>query len=184
MEEQHLACQVRRIFKNKRPTENEIQQLQKEIEKDKIVADRVELVSEMSCGGSTGTKTVGKQCCNLEDYPRKTPEDHIENPIYQHLIEIMHEGAKGDIPTLHSRDITLVTKHFNEVNEVLKCTPVKDLSELKYVATVSALLVCVKIDVKIDHAINKKEPFWKQRIEKDIAVMSKVLSTIDDWFKG
>ena len=42
----------------------------------------------------------------------------------------MHEGAKGDIPTLCSRDITLVTKYVNEVNEVLKCIPVRNLSEL------------------------------------------------------
>ena len=33
-----------------------------------------------------------------------TREDHIKNPIHQSLIEIMHEGAKGDIPTLRSRD--------------------------------------------------------------------------------
>ena len=43
----------------------------------------------------------------------------------------MHEGAKGDIPTLRSKDIDLVTKHVNEVNEVLKCIPVKNLSDLK-----------------------------------------------------
>ena len=79
----------------------------------------------------------------------------------------MDEEAKGDIPTLRSRDIALVTKHLNEVNEVLKCIPVRNLSELKYVARESTLLVCEKV-LKIDHIINKKEPFWKRRIEKDI----------------
>ena len=46
----------------------------------------------------------------------------------------MHEGGKGDIPTLCSRDINLVIKHVNEVNEVLKCFPLENLSDLKYVA--------------------------------------------------
>ena len=96
----------------------------------------------------------------------------------------MHEGAKGDIPTLRSKDIDLVTKHVNEVNEVLKCIPVRNLSDLKYVARAGALLVCEKVDVKTDHTINKKEPFWKRRIEKDIAILRKDLSRIDDWFKG
>ena len=32
--------------------------------------------------------------------------------------------------------------------------------------------------------MNKKEPFWKKRIEKDIAILRKDLSRIDDWFKG
>ena len=50
IEEQHLACQVRSILKNKRLTEVDIQQLQKEIEKVEIVPDRVNRVSEMSSG--------------------------------------------------------------------------------------------------------------------------------------
>ena len=79
-------------------------------------------MSEMSYGGSSGTETVRKQGCDSDYYPGGTPEDHIKNSIQQHLIEIMHEGAKGDIPTLRSKDIDLVTKHVNEVNEVLKCT--------------------------------------------------------------
>ena len=57
----------------------------------------------MSYGGLSGTQTVREQCCDLEDYPGGTPEDHIENPIHQRLIEIMHEGAKGDIPILRTR---------------------------------------------------------------------------------
>ena len=123
IEKQHLACQLRSIFKNKRLTEFEIQQLKKKIEKDEIVPDRVDTVSKMSYGGPSGTENVREQCCDLKDYPGDTPEDHIENPIHQHLIEIMHEGVKGDIPTLCSRGITLVTKYLNELNEVLQCIP-------------------------------------------------------------
>ena len=48
-----------------------------------------------------------------------------------------------------------------EVNEVLKCIPVKNLSDLKYVVRAGALLVCKMVGVKTDHTINKKEPFWK-----------------------
>ena len=93
-------------------------------------------------------------------------------------------GQKRDIPTLRSRDITLVTKYVNEVKEVLKCIPVRNVSELKYVARASALLACEKAGVKTDNTINKKEPFWKRRIEKDIAILRMDLSRIDDWFKG
>ena len=85
----------------------------------------------MSCGKSSDTGTVREQCFDLEDYPGDTPEDHIKNSIYQRLIEIMHEEAKENIPTQRSRDITLVTKN---VNEELKGIPVRNLSELKYVA--------------------------------------------------
>ena len=96
----------------------------------------------------------------------------------------MHEGAKGDNPTLCSRGITLVTKYVNEVNEVLKCIPVRNLSKLKYVTRANALLVCEKVGVKTDHTINKKKPFWKRRIGKYIAILRKDLSRTDDWFNG
>ena len=43
-------------------TETEIQQLQNETEKDEIVPDRVDTVSDMSCGGSSRTETVREQC--------------------------------------------------------------------------------------------------------------------------
>ena len=66
VEVQHLACQVRSIFKNNRLTEIEIQKLQREIEKDEIVPERVDTVSEMSYGGSSGTETVRKQGCDSD----------------------------------------------------------------------------------------------------------------------
>ena len=58
-----------------------------------------------------------------------------------------------------SSDITLVTKHVNEANEVLKGVSARNLTELEYVARASALLICEKVGVKIDHTTNKKEPF-------------------------
>ena len=116
--------------------------MRQEIEKDEIAPERFDTVSEMSYGGSSGTETVREQSCDLDKYLGSTLEDHIKNPIHQRLIKIMHEGAKGDIPTLRSREMNLVNKYVDEVNEVLKCIPVRNLSELKYVARASALLVC------------------------------------------
>ena len=57
----------------------------------------------MSYRGLSGTETVREKCCDLDDYPGGTPEDDIKNPFHQCLIEIMHEEAKGDIPTPCSR---------------------------------------------------------------------------------
>ena len=44
----------------------------------------------------------------------------------------------------------------NERNEALKVIPARNLSDLKYVARASALLVGKKVDVKIDHIIHRK----------------------------
>ena len=92
--------------------------MRQETEKDEIAPERFDTVSEMSYVGSSGTETVREQSCDLDKYLGGTLEDHITNPIHQRLIKIMHEGAKGDISTLRSRDINLVNKY---VNEVTKC---------------------------------------------------------------
>ena len=55
IEEKNLTCQVRIIFKNKKLAKIEIKQLQKEIEKDETAAERVDIVSEMNYGASSGT---------------------------------------------------------------------------------------------------------------------------------
>ena len=64
IEEQHLACQVRSIFKNKRLTEIEIGQLRREIEKVEIAPERVGTVSEMSYGRWSVTETIREQGCD------------------------------------------------------------------------------------------------------------------------
>ena len=91
----------------------------------------------------------------------------------------MHEGAKGDIPTARIRDINLVIKHVNEVNEVVKCI-VRNSFDLKYVARAGALLFCENVGVKTDHRINKNEPFWKRKIENDLAILRRDLNRIND----
>ena len=64
IEKQHLARQVRSIFKNNRLTEIEIVQLWREIEKVEIAPERVGTVSEISYGGWSVTETVREQGCD------------------------------------------------------------------------------------------------------------------------
>ena len=87
IEEQNLVCQFQSIFDNKRLTEVEIKQLGKKTKNE-------EIAPEMSYGWLIGAETVREQFYDLKVYHRGTPEDHIENPIHQCLIQIMHEGVK------------------------------------------------------------------------------------------
>ena len=65
------------------------------------------------------------------------------------------KGQKEIFQSYIVRDITLVTKYVNEVNEVLKCISVRKFSELKHVVRVGALLVCEKVGVKTDRNIKR-----------------------------
>ena len=71
----------------------------------------------------------------------------------------------------------------NERNEVLKVIPVRNLSELKYVARVSAYWFVKRlVSRQITLYTRNFQCFWKQRIDEDIAILRKDLSRIDDWF--
>ena len=156
--------------------------MRKEIEKDEIVRGRNNTVSEMCCQELSDTETVSEQFCDLAYYLGDIQEDCIENPIYKCLIEIIYEVAKGHIPALHIRHTTLLIKHVNE-NKEFNSISTRNFSELKYVARGSALSVFQKFSLKKDHTINKKEQFWKRRIEKNIAVLRRSISRSDYWFK-
>ena len=103
-------------FQEQYTSETEIQQLWRETEKVEIAPERIGTVSEMSYGGWSGTETVRDQGCNLDDYPGGHTRRSYKNPIHRRLIKIIHERAKGDVPTLRSRNKNLVIKHVNEVN--------------------------------------------------------------------
>ena len=49
--------------------------MRREIEKDEVAPERVDTVSEMSYGGSSGIEIVREQDCDSGDYPWGTPED-------------------------------------------------------------------------------------------------------------
>ena len=157
--------------------------MRKEIEKDEIVQGRNNTASEMCCQELSETKTVREQFFDLAYYLGDIPEDCIENPIYICLIEIIYEVAKGHIPALHIRHTTLLIKHVNEKNKEFNSISTRNVSELKYVARGSALSVFEKFSLKKDDTINKKEQFWKRRIEKNIAILGRSISRSDYWFK-
>ena len=75
-----------------------------------------------------------------------------------------------------------MTKLVNEVNELLKGIPVKNLSEIKSVGGASALLVCEKIHIKVGTTLKERKLIWNWHVEKTITILRKDLSQI--YFQG
>ena len=90
-------------------------------------------------------------------------QDNVEKPVYNHLNEIIQEGATSIIPSLESKNITFVNKHVNEVNKVLKSIPVHNLTDLKNVPRAGVLLVYKNVRITGDQNKKAKGPIWKRK---------------------
>lgn len=65
------------------------------------------------------------------------------------------------MPSLGSKDITLVNMNVKEVNEALKNIPVHNLTKLKNVARPVAFLVCENVGIRGDQGKMLKNHFGR-----------------------
>lgn len=93
-------------------------------------------MSGISCKEPNSTESITEQCLNFEDYRGNILEGSFVNPIYQQLMEIINKGAKSNISNLRGTQISLVTKHVNEV---------RNSSEQESITRASALFVCQQV---------------------------------------
>lgn len=93
-------------------------------------------MSGISCKEPNSTESITEQCLNFEDYRGNILEGSFVNPIYQQLMEIINKGAKSNISNLRGTEISLVTKHVNEV---------RNSSEQESITRASALFVCQQV---------------------------------------
>ena len=96
---------------------------------------------------------------------------------------IMQENSSDLILSLRGIHALKVKSAVSEVNDIICKMRVKNLDELKNLVRAAARLVCNKVGV-IANKKEFKEPYWKRRIEDDIARLRKDLSQVEDWFKG
>ena len=105
----------------------------------------------------------------------ETDELHQNNDA-QRIRRMMLENRSGPIPSLRGIDA------FSEFNNVICNIRVKNLDELINFLRAVPRLVYNKGGV-IANNKKLKEPYWKRRIEYDIARFRKNLSQTDDQFK-
>ena len=107
-----------------------------------------------------------------------------EIALLARLKNIMERSDRRKIHNLKNTDRTTVKQTTAKVNGILKYLPTDDITDVKNVLQASAILVCELLDIKEPEKKEKKEPFWKRRIEGDIKKLRQDLSRIDSWFKG
>ena len=70
-----------------------------------------------------------------------------------------------------------------EVTKSISSITLNDISDFKNLIKAGAISVCEKMGI-IKSVKPQQEPFWKRRIESDIARLRKDLSRQNDWLQG
>ena len=121
--------------------------------------------------------TAGASGC-AEDTPVRESASDIRKRL-----KLLLKNPKNDpIPSLRSANAFRL-KQETEVTKAMSSITLNDISDFKNLIKAGAISVCEKMGI-IKSVKPQQEPFWKRRIESDIARLRKDLSRQDDWLKG
>ena len=99
-------------------------------------------------------------------------------------LKLLLKNPKNDpIPSLRFADAFRLKQEKEEVNKAMSSITLNDISNFKNLIEAGATIVCERIGIR-KSVKPRQGPFWKRRIEIDIARFRKDLSRLDDWFKG
>ena len=103
--------------------------------------------------------------------------DETQKGILQQLNEIQGKERKR-LPALRGVESKRLSDAVNTVDEVLSKVKVTDITEVNDQIYCGAALVTEMLGIKTCRN-DKKEPFWKRRLENQLKVLNKDLSRVD-----
>ena len=122
--------------------------------------------------------TAGASGC-VEDTPVRESASDVRKRL-----KLLLKNPKNDpIPSLRSANAFRLKQEIEEVTKAMSSIALNDISDFKNLIKAGAISVCEKMGI-IKSVKPQQEPFWKRRIESDIARLRKDLSRQDDWLKG
>ena len=99
-------------------------------------------------------------------------------------LKLLLKNPKNDpIPSLQSANIFRLKQETEKVTKAMSSITLNDISDFKNLIKAGAISVCEKMGI-IKSVKPQQEPFWKRRIESDIARLRKDLSRQNDWLQG
>ena len=98
-------------------------------------------------------------------------------------LKLVFKNPKNDpIPSLRSADAFQLEQETEEVNKAKSSINLNDLNDFKNLIKAGGTIVCERMGIR-KSVKQQQVPFWKRRIESNIARLKKDLSRLDDWFK-
>ena len=188
LQEQHLAYQVRSILKTGKLSKVEIERLKRQIkqlhvdsvecETGKLDRPDEKVVTQSDDNVLLQEFTAGASGC-VED----TRVSESASDITKRLKLLLKNPKNDPIPSLRSANAFRLKQEIEEVTKAMSSIALNDISDFKNLIKAGAISVCEKMGI-IKSVKPQQEPFWKRRIESDIARLRKDLSHQDDWLQG
>ena len=188
LQEQHLAYQVRSILKTGKLSKVEIERLKRQIkllhvdsvecETGKLDRSDEKVVTQSDDNVLLQEFTAGASGC-VED----TRVSESANDITKRLKLLLKNPKNDPIPSLRSANAFRLKQETEEVTKAMSSITLNDISDFKNLIKAGAISVCERMGIR-KSVKPQQEPFWKRRIESDIARLRKDLSRQNDWLQG
>ena len=196
--EKYLTGQLRQIKRNKWIIDVEWEVIHLKLRVD----DGIE--NEESQNNDNDVST-GRQEINTFEYTNSKPISEMEDTDYSILLDVGNDVGNMEeedaalvdrlkvirdkeeiMPSVNLRFIEFwkVRKETEKVNKILKYLPTSNITETRNLITAASLLVGELMGVKPTNRDNRKEPWWKKRIEGDITRLRSDLGRLNAWSRG
>ena len=191
--EQRLADQSRAIRTNGWLSEIEMEEIQREIEREQRI-DEVMSTEE----GTDMENSLENECEN--DNRDETSEEETDEEISMTMIlarmiesesseerksllqEFAEEVTKEEAPlNLRNVDRGRLKEAVRKINDLLTDIPTANLTETNKLLLAAACLAGKKVGAKKRETTSMAEPWWKRRLNGQIAKLRKDLSRLDKW---
>ena len=191
--EQRLADQSRAIRTNGWLSEIEMEEIQREIEREQRI-DEVMSTEE----GTDMENSLENECKN--DNRDETSEEETDEEISMTMIlarmiesesseerksllqELAEEVTKEEAPlNLRNVDRGRLKEAVRKINDLLTDIPTANLTETNKLLLAAARLAGKKVGAKKRETTSMAEPWWKRRLNGQIAKLRKDLSRLDKW---
>ena len=196
--ENYLTGQLRQIKGNKWITDVEWEAIQRKLRVDNGIEN------EESQNNNNDVST-GRHEIKTFEYTNSKPISEMEDTDYSILLDVGNDVGNMEeedaalvdrlkemldkeeiMPSVNHRLIEFwkVRKETEKLNKILKYLPTSNITETKNLITAASLLVGEMVGVKPTNRNNRKEPWWKKRIEGDIARLRSDLGRLNACSRG
>ena len=128
------------------------------------------------------TKEYGDREAGQNQAKRDLKEEQKE--IVNEIEKIIEKGEFGGMKPFKNIDQVKLNKITQKVNEVLVCIETKNITETNNLVRAVETYVAKEMGLKEKRKKEKKDPWWKRRIQNDIAKLRKEISIMDRYRKG
>ena len=174
---QRLVDQANTICRNSWMTELEIEELERNVTgSDSVIVEVARSVEALPDHVGEDVRNVLPEI-GAEEQPDSLDEEEVA--IVMEIAEVIERGRKDKLPAHRNVPKEKLLEKTVQVDKVLSKFRTHSITKTNELFCAGAVIVTIRLGVKIDKKAGRKKPMWKRSLQNKIKVLRKDLSQLE-----